>query len=243
MAGAREQARAETTARIVAAARRQIAEHGGGALSMRAVAREVGLVSSAVYRYFATREALLTTMIIESYGHLDAALAAAPTARTPARQWIALAQAFRDWGLAHPHDFQLIYGTPIPGYVAPPETIPAAASVARHFFIVGATAPVDHFTQPALVKQLAPVAAEFSDAEKELGHSIEPSGLAAVLAELATLTGCVSLELAGHLVGTADPGDHLYAAVVDRQVATLGLTGRATVASRPSPDQPPEPAV
>lgn len=220
MKGVREQARAEMTARIMAAARRQIAEHGGGALSMRAVARDVDLVSSAVYRYFPTREALLTAMIIESYGHLDSALAATPTAGTRARRWVALAQALRDWARANPHEFQLVYGTPIPGYVAPPETIPVAAAVARHFLTVGAVAAVADFDRPALIEQLSLAAVELS-AEAE--HTIEPSGMAAVLAELATLVGSISLELAGHLVGTADPGDHLYAAILDRQVDTLGL--------------------
>ena len=74
MVGVREQSRARTTAAILAAARAEIAEHGGGGLSMRAVAREVGMVSSAVYRYFPTREALLTAMILESYEGLASAL-------------------------------------------------------------------------------------------------------------------------------------------------------------------------
>lgn len=215
MSGIREQGRQRTTTALLQAARKQIAEHGGGGLSMRAVAREVGLVSSAVYRYFPTREALLTAMIIESYGHLDAALAAAPASRSRARRWRLLAAAFRDWGREFPHEFQLVYGTPIPGYVAPPETVPAAAAVATHFLDVGARARVAPFDRPRLTAQMQTIT--------DTDHDLDGSGTAAVIAELAALVGFVGLELAGHFVGTADPADHLFDALLARQVTTLGL--------------------
>ncbi|QGF22957.1 TetR/AcrR family transcriptional regulator [Raineyella fluvialis] len=125
--GVRDEARAETMARIMAAAREQIATVGGAGLSMRAVAREVGLVSSAVYRYFPTRDALLTALIIESYERLGAHLAALPP------RWRERAAGFRDWARKHPFEFQLIYGTPIPDYRAPEETIPAAATAIAPF--------------------------------------------------------------------------------------------------------------
>lgn len=216
MSGVREENRARTTAAILAAARREIAQHGGGGLSMRSVAREVGMVSSAVYRYFPTREALLTAMIIESYGNLAAALARVRS-RRPDQRWRALAAALRDWARANPHEFQLIYGTPIPGYVAPPETIPAAAAVAQPFLVTGAARQVAGFDAPELVGQMAAVL--------DLAPDGVPSGAAAVLAELAGLVGFVTLELGGHLVGSADPAEHLFTALADRQARTLGLSG------------------
>lgn len=193
----------------------------------------LGGVQCLAARNITTREVLLTAMIIESYGHLDSALAEAPRAGTPARRWINLARALRDWALTNPHEFQLVYGTPIPDYVAPPETIPAAAAVARHFLAVGAVASVADFDRPSLIEQLSPAAVEFSAETNE--HTIEPIGMAAVLAELATLVGSISLELDGHLVGTADPGDHLYAAILDRQVNTLGLSRDTIEGDQPSP--------
>jgi AcrR family transcriptional regulator len=211
----RETNRTRTTATILSAARREIAEHGGSGLSMRAVARQVGMVSSAVYRYFPTREALVSTMIIESYGNLAAALAEV-TATDPAARWRELARAMRAWTLANPHEFQLIYGTPIPGYVAPPETIPAAASAARPFLEVGSRHAVGAFDERRLTAQMGEMTALVAGAQ--------PSGAAAVLAELAALVGMLTLELAGHFVGSADPADHLVEALLDRQVATLGLT-------------------
>lgn len=214
------------TAEILAEARRQVVEHGGTGLSMRAVARGVGLVSSAVYRYFPTRDALLTTMVVESYEKLAATLAgvggvaddASADADAPAARWRALACAFRAWAREHPHEFHLVYGTPIAGYQAPPETIPAATAVAAHFLAVGARRPVAGFDTAELHGQLSVVG-------KLVGEpDLDPSGGAAVLAELAALVGFVGLELGGHFVGTADPADHLYAALVERQVATLRLS-------------------
>lgn len=215
MAGVREESRARTTAAILAAARREIATRGGGGLSMRAVAREVGMVSSAVYRYFPTREALLTAMILESYEGLAGALGGV-RARRPDLRWVALGAALRDWALERPHEFQLIYGTPVPGYVAPPETVPAAAAVAAPFLEVAKGAEPPPFARPALVRQMSTVA------EVSGGSG---AAAAAVIAELGSLVGLVTLELGGHLVGSAEPADHLFGALLQRQVDTLGLGG------------------
>lgn len=214
--GKRDEARERTTAAIMAAARREIAEHGAGGLSMRAIAREVGMVSSAVYRYFPNREALLTAMIIESYGNLALALDEV-SARTPPRRWARLAAAMREWARSTPHEFQLIYGTPVPGYQAPPETIPAAAAVASPFLRIGEYASVQGFRSRRLTAQMG--------GATDLAPGVQRPVAAAILAELAALVGAVSLELSGHFVGSADPADHLYEALVQRQMATLGLTG------------------
>lgn len=208
--GIRDDARRATTAAILLAARREIAKHGGGGLSMRRVAREVDLVSSAVYRYFPSREALLTAMILESYEHLADALAEAEPGR-----WASTARALRAWATANPHEFQLIYGTPVPGYVAPPETVPAAARVAAPFLAAGAGHEVAEFTDAALRSQMREVV--------DATPGANPAGAAAVLAELAALVGFVGLELAGHFVGTAEPADALFEAVIRRQERTLGL--------------------
>jgi len=222
MAGKRDQHRAETVARILTAARDQVAAQGAG-MSMRAVAREVGLVSSAIYRYFPSREALLTEMIIESYHHLDERLSRVDGGAekesgdaSPAQRWAALAGALRGWARSVPHEFQLIYGTPLPDYVAPPETVPAAAAVAAHFLEVGAAAQVAGFGDAILTSQMKALVDD--------GLAAQASGAAAVLAELAALVGFVTLELGGHLVGSADPGDPLFDALVRRQTGTLGLS-------------------
>src|SRR3954453_10754638 len=129
---ARERARAELTEEIKTAARQQLATVGAEALSLRAVSRELGMVSSALYRYFASRDDLLTALIIDAYDslgesaeHAHAAVAQAG----PTERWVAVCEAARGWALAHPHEYALIYGSPIPGYTAPQATVPAASRV------------------------------------------------------------------------------------------------------------------
>jgi AcrR family transcriptional regulator len=115
---------------IKTAARRHLATDGAN-LSLRAVARDMGMVSSALYRYFPSRDDLLTALILDAYNALgDTVLAADATVadRTRLRaRWLAAGQAIRDWALANPAEYALIYGSPVPGYAAPRETALAAA--------------------------------------------------------------------------------------------------------------------
>lgn len=228
--GRRDEARAETTERILAAARSEIARVGGVGLSMRSVAREVGVVSSAVYRYFPTREDLLTRLVLESYAALAEALrtAEAPggagspgmpgaSRQSDADRWTVLADALREWAQRRPHEFQLIYGTPIPGYVAPPATIPAAGAVAAPFLGCVGGRWVTGFER-----------FEYVDAEGGMrglaeDFGISASAAAAVVAAISELVGFVGHELAGHFVGLADPADDFFGAVVDRQIRDIGL--------------------
>jgi len=143
----RERARAELSREIKEEARRQLAASGAGELSLRAVAKELGMVSSALYRYYPSRDDLLTALIIDAYNALGAAAegaiaagqAAAGSAdlarpAPPARdRWIAACHAVRDWALANPHEYALIYGSPVPGYRAPEATIGPAARVPLAF--------------------------------------------------------------------------------------------------------------
>src|SRR6058998_959131 len=112
---ARERARAELTREIKDEARRQLADVGADGLSLRAVARELGMVSSALYRYFPSRDDLLTALIIDAYDALGAAAesaAAAAEAAThdhPSKTWLAVCAAVREWARANPHEYALIY--------------------------------------------------------------------------------------------------------------------------------------
>lgn len=130
--GARARARTEVTSAIKDEARRQLAADGAAKLSLRAVARELGMVSSALYRYFPSRDDLLTALIIDAYDSLGEAGEAAHSAVAdagPLRRWVAVCEAVRGWALGHPHEYALIYGSPVPGYVAPAATVPSAARV------------------------------------------------------------------------------------------------------------------
>ena len=127
----RARIRAETIEQIQAIARRHLAAEGAN-LSLRAVARDAGLVPSALYRYFPSRDALLTALITEAYTALaadaKAAEAAVPRHDLPGRL-LALAKGVRTWALANPAEYALIYGSPVPGYAAPPETVGPASEV------------------------------------------------------------------------------------------------------------------
>ena len=126
----RARVRAEMISEIKAVARRHL-ETDGANLSLRAVARDMGMVSSALYRYFGSRDDLLTALILDAYNALGATVEAADagvTDRSDLRsRWLAVARAVRTWALTHPAEYALLFGSPVPGYAAPPATIAAAA--------------------------------------------------------------------------------------------------------------------
>jgi len=127
----RERIRAETTIEIKEIAVQQMAETGAAALSLRAIAREMGMSAPALYRYFPNRDALVTALIIDAYNSLANALQVANGKQDIEDyngRFQATTHAYRKWALAHRAEYALIYGTPIPGYVAPREetTMPAA---------------------------------------------------------------------------------------------------------------------
>ncbi|MFT3662048.1 MAG: TetR/AcrR family transcriptional regulator [Gordonia sp. (in: high G+C Gram-positive bacteria)] len=123
MTGPRARRRQELDRRILDAGRAQLAEVGAAALSVRAIARELGMVSSAVYRYVESRDELLTRLVVASYDdladHVESAVTAAPGSAAD-RVRTAL-RAFRAWAVGHPAEYALLYGSPVPGYAAPAE--------------------------------------------------------------------------------------------------------------------------
>lgn len=127
----RARIRSEMSQEIKAVARRHLATDGAN-LSLRAVARDMGIVASALYRYYPSRDALLTALIIDAYDGLAAAATEADSAvpRDDLRgRWLAVCRSVRTWALANPAEYGLIYGAPVPGYTAPPKTVEPAAKV------------------------------------------------------------------------------------------------------------------
>ena len=225
MPSARERVRAELTADITAAARRQLADVGAAALSLRAVAREVGMVSSAVYRYFPSRDDLLTRLIIDGYDDLGAAAEGAddPTA-PPSERWLAVCRAVRRWARAHPHEYALLYGSPVPGYRAPEDTIPAASRVgivmgrilgdAAH---AGLLPDGSGERDPGLVSD---------DAVAVLGGdhpALDESVRVRALLAWSSLYGTISFELFGHFVGSVEDGDRYFDRAMTDLARLIGL--------------------
>jgi AcrR family transcriptional regulator len=215
MAGVRAQNRAELTAAIKRTAREHLARDGAPALSLRAVARDVGLVSSAVYRYFPSRDDLLTALIVDAYDAVGAAAEAADTACADRHdtllRWMACAGAVRSWALAHPHEYALVYGSPVPGYAAPADTIDPAGRVALVFLSIlvdgvaaGAIEVDDRIeTSRALRRDLARL--------REAAPGVPDGVLVRGLLVWTQLFGAISFELFGHLHGVIDDGDALFA--------------------------------
>lgn len=120
----RQVAREQTLREIVRLGREQLATTTPAELSLRAVARELGMVSSAVYRYVKDRDALLTLLIVDAYDELGTEVeeaVAAASRRAPRARVLVACRAFRAWSLREPSRFALLFGTPVPGYAAPAE--------------------------------------------------------------------------------------------------------------------------
>ena len=225
MTSARERVRGELTAEITAAARRQLADSGAAGLSLRAVAREVGMVSSAVYRYFPSRDDLLTRLIIDGYDDLGAAAEAADDpAKAAGERWLAVCRAVRDWARRHPHEYALLYGSPVPGYRAPEDTVPAASRVGVVLGRILGDAARDGVL-PEATGERDP--AFISDAAVEVlggDHpSLDDAVRARALLAWSSLYGTISFELFGHFVGSVEDGDRYFDRTMGELAGLIGL--------------------
>ncbi|UZX04919.1 TetR family transcriptional regulator [Arthrobacter sp. CDRTa11] len=219
----RERAREQTIADIVRLGREHLAAHGAAALSLRAVARDLGVVSSAVYRYVANRDELLTLLLIDAYNELgnqvDAAVGALPEDDHTGR-FAALGRAVRKWALLEPARYALLFGSPVPGYRAPAErtTEPGTRVILalmaifeaayRAGVMTGGSGPGEARTKPRISPALA------ADLEAiRIGQGLTlPDGLLARGALVWTsLFGAVSFEVFGQYgEDTFQAADELY---------------------------------
>jgi AcrR family transcriptional regulator len=243
-ATARERARAELTREIKEEARRQLVAAGADGLSLRAVAKELGMVSSALYRYYPSRDDLLTALIIDAYDALGAAAEHALAGPGPARErWIAACHAIRDWARSNPHEYALVYGSPVPGYRAPEATIGPASRVPLAFVgVVRGAVPAGELTAPgealpvagALAGQAAVLSAALSrpaappeppGARDGDGASdgVPPDALVRAVIAWTQLFGMISFELFGQFVGSFEPADALFAYAAVQSAAFVGL--------------------
>jgi AcrR family transcriptional regulator len=225
---ARDRARAELTSEIKNEARRQLAIAGADGMSLRAVARELGMVSSAVYRYFPSRDELLTALIIDAYQALGDAVEAAETAVARADlagRWAAICRGARTWAIGQPHEYALIYGSPVPGYQAPPATTTQAirlplliVDVLRDGWAAGSlVVPADEPPlSPVLAEQIARVA-------EAIGVELPGSVLTRALIAWSQLFGMLSFELFGQFVGSVQPANEFFDHTVALMATFTGL--------------------
>lgn len=227
----REAAHEEMTAQILELGRQHLGVEGAAALSLRAIARDLGMVSSAVYRYVPSRDALLTLLIVDAYDDLGAAAerAQARVAREDLMgRFIAIAMAVRTWALEHPHEYALIYGSPVPGYAAPETTIGPASRVPVLLLGLLAQMPAGSVDpEPADAAQARAVQAAMAPLAAGVAAGIPAALIARGLTAWATLLGAVSLEVFGHLTNVVAPSQRTRKAFFERQMrevaAGLGL--------------------
>ena len=222
--GIRARARAEARAAILTAAARRVADEGANALSLRAVARDVGMVSSAVYRYFPSRDDLLTALIIEAYDSLGEHVerhVESTAGRPAAERWVDAALAIRAWALGHPHDYALIYGTPVPGYAAPDDTVASGTRVSRALVrIVREAQP----RTPTADRAIDPSLSEsFRALRAEIDLDVDDATTLAVIVAWSQLFGLLTFELFGQTRNFVDDDEALFRAAATAMAATIGL--------------------
>lgn len=228
----RERNRRELTQAIVSEARRQLATEGAAGLSLRSVSRELGMASSAIYRYVASRDELLTLLIVDAYDAMATAVeraVARVASRGPDERFRTFALALRRWSLAHPHEYALIYGSPVPGYRGTAETTRAAArltTVLAGLLREGAN-PVSPATSdpepprvlwPDMARLLAtPVFAGADGRPATLPRPVLMRGLMVWV----ELFGLISFELFGQFTDTIERTDQLYLHAVNLMIGDL----------------------
>ena len=223
----RAQARLDTIEQIKEIARGHLAADGPN-LSLRAVARDLGVVSSAVYRYFASRDELLTALILDAYTALADYVETAEAAvarRDLAGRWTAIGRGAREWALDNQHEYALLYGSPVPGYEAPEDTIePANRPVALALQILRdglergtLEAPSDRLPKP--------VRADLDGIGELAGFEDVPAALLGrAMTMWALLFGTINFELFGRLTGGVTDYDAYFEHQLKVMTRYLGLS-------------------
>jgi AcrR family transcriptional regulator len=251
-ASIRARVRAEMIGEIKDAARRQLATEGAN-LSLRAIARDMGMVSSALYRYFASRDDLLTALLIDAYNAIGEVGERADGTITDrlrlAERWLSVAHAWRDWALANPAEYALIHGSPVPGYAAPRDTVAPAtrrflviASIIRDGQEAGALAPPGGAPVPSVgnprpsggapvasdgppggAQIPAPLRAELTGVAAVLGMEADVSVTARTLIAVTELFGAINFELFGQLNNAIDERRAWFDYQARTMAALIGL--------------------
>ncbi|WP_417288442.1 TetR/AcrR family transcriptional regulator [Corynebacterium variabile] len=206
------QARAEMREGILRLGREQLETRGAAALSVREIARGLGVASSAVYRHVSSREELLTLLVVDAYTDLadrvDAALADSTgsnadntgSSGSTTRPLPTMVHAIRRWAVANPSRWALIYGTPVPGYAAPADTTTIPGTRVMGVFLgiladgAGSGTPAGDRSAPS--PELTQVLAEGTE---ELGVVASPRTAADGVLAWSSLIGLVSAEIFGQL--------------------------------------------
>jgi len=198
--GKRQESREQIEARIVELGRRHLVDRGAAGLSLRAIARELGMVSSAVYRYVSSRDELLTLLLVDAYSDLADTVDRAREAG--GELWsddvIAIARAARRWAVSHPARWALLYGSPVPGYHAPAERTVAVGTRVVGAFLDAVSAGIatgDIMLTNDVVEQ--PMSSDFTRIRDEFGFPGDDRVVTKCFLLWAGVLGAISLEVFG----------------------------------------------
>jgi AcrR family transcriptional regulator len=228
MAGVRERARQELLNEIKDLARTQLAEVGAAGLSLRQISRDLDLVSSAIYRYYPSRDELLTALIIDAFNALGSTAETADAEakarnKSPRQRWAAISNACRAWALAHPAEYALIYGSPVPGYQAPLDTVSPASRLST--VLIGLLAD-EHASNPLHTTHEPIPRALRADLKKLLsdaGITIPEAVLVRGMTSWVQLLGLISFELFGHLNNVVNERDLFFELQMQRMADQIGF--------------------
>ncbi len=226
MRSARDRARAEVQTEILTVARRHLAEQGPAGLSLRAVARDLEIVPSAVYRYFENRDVLLTALIVQAYDSLgDAADAAFEKAsrRRPLQRWMAVAKQVREWALTNPHEYALLYGSPVPGYKAPDDTIVPGTRVTLTLLRIVREANEDGLLRPEPANMSKATRNDLDSLLQIAAPDVPLHAMLWMVAAWTQMFGLVSFELFGQTKGLFTRGDAAFTDTVSLLAQRIGL--------------------
>ncbi|WP_344666204.1 TetR-like C-terminal domain-containing protein [Catenulispora yoronensis] len=211
-------------------------ERDGSALSLRGVARDMKMVSSAIYRYFPSRDELLTALIIDAYTSLadaaDAADGNVDRREAYLARWFSVGHTIRNWALAHPAEYALIYGSPIPGYKAPMDTVPPAArtliALGRCIAEAEAAGKIREPEAPIAMPptENAEYAAELRAAAEALGFVEGSQAIEPFLSAATHVYGAVNFEVFGRLNNAIDQRNEWFDRQLRQLAAMVGITPR-----------------
>lgn len=216
--GKRQETRDRIERDIVELGRRHLATDGAAGISLRAIARDLGMVSSAVYRYVASRDDLLTLLLVDAYTDLADAVDRARNDATGTwrDQLLAMARAARAWAAADPAGWALMYGSPVPGYHAPADRTvgPGTRVVGALFGVLAAGIAAGEVPDAGTATSRA-TSADFDGLRTEFDFAGGDAAVTKGFLLWAALVGAISLEVFGQYGADtlSDPGDVFQAQI------------------------------
>ena len=212
----RERYREQVRLEVKEAALAQLAQAGPAGVSISAIGKQLGVSGPALYRYFASRDELLTELVLDAYRDLAASMAAADDpGQDPHARLVAIVRAYRAWALAQPHRYRLLYGPPLPGYDAHAQRLVDAAQESMNL-LAGVVGQLGDGPPPGVA---GPLATQLADWARRRDLSVSPATALRAIGIWSCVHGIVSLEIGGNFASIGVGPDELF----ESELAALAL--------------------